>query len=62
MVEEVVIRRCASTAHRSGQELLVNEIAAQRRIVGVRGAEEQADLALGITHARLEGLCDRVQQ
>ena len=30
----------------AGQELLVDEIAAQRRIVGVQGTEEQADLVL----------------
>jgi hypothetical protein len=30
----------------AGQEFLVDEIAAQRRIVGVQGTEEQADPAL----------------
>ena len=30
----------------AGQEFLVHEIAAQRRIIGVQGTEEQADPAL----------------
>ena len=31
-------------------------------MVGVQGAEEHADLSLGVAHARLEGLRDLVQQ
>jgi hypothetical protein len=45
-----------------GQEFLVDEIPAQRCIVGVEGAKEQADAALRVAHSGLECLGDLVEQ
>ena len=45
-----------------GQEFLIDEVPPQRRVVGVYGAEKQADSAFWVAHARLECLGDLVKQ
>jgi hypothetical protein len=45
-----------------GQEVLVDEIPAQRGEVVVQGRQELADLALWVAHPWLKGLSDHVKQ
>jgi hypothetical protein len=55
-------RRCASTPAGPGEEFLVDQIPAQRGVIRVQPAQEQADVALRIAHARLERLGNLVEQ
>src|SRR5262245_19997711 len=45
-----------------GQQLLIDEIPPQHRVVGVDGPQELADAVLRVAHPGLEALCDLVKQ
>src|ERR1700691_1903884 len=46
----------------AGQQVLVHQVAAQRRVVVVDGLEDLVDRELGVAAARLEGLRHQVEE